>query len=325
MSRRICLGIAALILPLGVWGGTARAHAARTRIAVLGVSAEQLRPEVREKIASAVAGGLAASGADVVDSAATAKGAAAKGISDCETPTCRIAIADATGARYLMRGSVQTMGRNYTVHLEMIDGTTGTVIGVREDRCEICTENEAYETASVTASALKAEVVKRPAAPGDGADGRKIAVTDVAYPAVKDSPAASMVSAGGSTPAGDQPPPRMRGWAWAAIGAGRRRDRRRDHSRPARQPATSCMRRAPTSDVDDPTRPRAGGSLSSRVARSERCWGPRCSSAGSERHALACTMEFCSGARPTRGVGSRVTSFTIREEQSRPSPGSHDK
>jgi hypothetical protein len=214
------LVIAVLILPLWAWGGTARAHAARTRIAVLGVSAEQLRPEVREKLASAVSGGLAASGADVVDSAATAKGAAAKGISDCETPTCRIAIADATGARYLMRGSVQTMGRNYTVHLEMIDGTTGTVIGVREDRCEICTENEAYETASVTASALKAEVVKRPAAPGDGADGRKIAVTDVAYPAVKDSPAAPMVSAGGSTAPGDQPPPRMRGWAWAAIGAG---------------------------------------------------------------------------------------------------------
>ena len=201
------------------WAGAAHAHAARTRIAVLGVSAEQLRPEVREKIASAVAGGLAASGADVVDSAATAKGAAAKGITDCETPTCRIAIAEATGARYLMRGSVQTMGRNYTVHLEMIDGTTGTVIGVREDRCEICTENEAYETASVTASALKAEVVKRPAAPGDGAEARKIAVTDVAYPAVKDAPTAPMVSASGSPP-DREAPPRMRPWGWAAIGAG---------------------------------------------------------------------------------------------------------
>jgi len=220
MSRRICLGIAAFILSFGVWVGDADAHAARARIAVLGVSAEQLRPEVREKIAAAVAGGLAASGADVVDSAATAKGAAAKGITDCETPTCRIAIADATGARYLMRGSVQTMGRNYTVHLEMIDGTTGTVIGVREDRCEICTENEAYETASVTASALKAEVVKRPVAPGDGAEPRKIAVTDVAYPAMKDAPAASMVSASGTTPAGGEEPPRMRGWGWAAIGAG---------------------------------------------------------------------------------------------------------
>jgi TolB-like protein len=214
------LGIATLILSAGAWGGIARAHAARTRIAVLGVSAEQLHPEVREKIAAAVAGGLAASGADVVDSAATAKGAAAKGITDCETPTCRIAIADATGARYLMRGSVQTMGRNYTVHLEMIDGTTGTVIGVREDRCEICTENEAYETASVTASALKAEVVKRPAAPGDGADGRKIAVTDVAYAPVKDAPTGSEVSASGTAPTGGEPPPRMRPWGWAAIGAG---------------------------------------------------------------------------------------------------------
>ena len=220
MSRRICLGIAALVLSAVAGGGTARAHAARTRIAVLGVSAEQLRAEVREKIAAAVSGGLAASGADVVDSAATAKGAAAKGITDCETPTCRIAIADATGARYLMRGSVQTMGRNYTVHLEMIDGTTGTVIGVREDRCEICTENEAYETASVTASALKAEVVKRPAAPGDGPEARKIAVTDVAYPAVKDSPAGPAVSAGGTTPGDGEPPPKMRPWGWAAIGAG---------------------------------------------------------------------------------------------------------
>ncbi len=216
MSRRICLGLAALILSAGAWNATARAHAARTRIAVLGVSAGQLRPEVREKIAAAVAGGLAASGADVVDSAATAKGATAKGITDCETPTCRIAIADATGARYLMRGSVETMGRSYTVHLEMIDGTTGTVIGVREDRCEICTENEAYETASMTASALKAEVAKRPAAPGDGVEPRKIAVTDVAYPAVKDAP---VVSASGSTPTGAEPP-RMRGWGKAAIVAG---------------------------------------------------------------------------------------------------------
>jgi hypothetical protein len=219
MSRRICLGIAAVILTAGAWVGTARAHAARTRIAVLGVSAAQLRPEVREKIGAAVAGGLAASGADVVDSAATARGAAAKGITDCETPTCRIAIAEATGARYLMRGSVETMGRNYTVHLEMIDGATGTVIGVREDRCEICTENEAYETASVTASALKAEVVKRPAAPGDSAEPRKIAVTDVAYPAVKDAPSAPVVSASGSTPAGGEAP-RMGRWGKAAIIAG---------------------------------------------------------------------------------------------------------
>ncbi len=219
MSRRICLGIAAFTIATGAWSGAARAHAARTRIAVLAVTAEQLRAEVREKIEAAVAGGLAASGADVVDSAATAKGAAAKGIAGCETPTCRIAIADVTGARYLMRGSIETMGRNYTVHLEMIDGTTGTVIGVREDRCEICTENEAYETASVTASALKAEVVKRPVAVTEGGP-HKIAITDVAYPPTNGSPGVATVSATGTTPPGEQSPPHLRGWSWAAIGAG---------------------------------------------------------------------------------------------------------
>lgn len=215
------MGIAAFIISAGAWVGTARAHAARPRIAVLGVTAEQLHAEVRDKITAAVAGGLAASGADVVDSATTAKGAAAKGIGTCETPTCRIAIADATGARYLMRGSVEMMGRTYTVHLEMIDGTTGTVIAVREDRCEICTENEAYETASVTASALKAEVVKRPAAAGDETPARKIAIADVGDPAAKGAPATTIVSTSGDAPAGgEQSPPRLRGWSWAAMGVG---------------------------------------------------------------------------------------------------------
>jgi TolB-like protein len=215
------MGLAAVIIAGVAQQGAAQAHAARTRIAVLGVSAEQLRAEVREKIAAAIAGGLAASGADVVDSAATSKDAEAKGIRDCETPTCRIAIADATGARYLMRGAVETMGRSYRVHLEMIDGTTGTVIGVREDKCEICTESEAYETASMTASTLKAEVVKRPPIKTDGHDPHKIAVTDVIYPPGKGTAGTTITATGGTTPAGSEPaPPRMRAWGWATIGAG---------------------------------------------------------------------------------------------------------
>jgi hypothetical protein len=221
MSRRICLGLAAFIIWAGAWGGTARAHAARPRIAVLGVTAEHLPAEVREKIAAAVAGGLAASGADVVDSAATTKGAESKGIVDCETPTCRIAIAEATGARYLMRGSVETMGRSYTVHLEMIDGTTGTVIGVREDRCEICTENEAYETASVTASALKAEIVKRPVAAGDDVAAREVAIANAGDPAATGAGATPMLSVNGRSPAsGEENRPHMRGWSWASMGVG---------------------------------------------------------------------------------------------------------
>ena len=221
MSRRICIGLAAAIISGVALHGAAQAHAARTRIAVLGVTAEGLHADVREKLAAAIAGGLAASGADVVDSAATTKDAEAKGIHDCETPTCRIAIADATGARYLMRGSVETMGRSYRVHLEMIDGTTGTVIGVREDKCEICTENEAYQTASMTASTLKSEVVKRPPIKLDGQDEHKIATTDLIYPPGKGTTPGTSIVATGGTPSGDEPaPPRMRPWGWALIGAG---------------------------------------------------------------------------------------------------------
>ena len=219
MSRRICFGLAAIIVSGFAWGGTARAHAARTRIAVLAVTAEHLRADVREKIDAAVAGGLAASGAEVIDSAATTKDAEAKGIHGCETPTCRIAIADATGARYLMRGSVDTMGRSYTVHLEIIDGTTGTVIGVREDRCEICTENEAYETASMTASALKAEVVKRPSVVNGGPDPGKIAITDVTYPA-NGTAGTTIVTTKSGPAGGEESQPHMRGWGWATMGAG---------------------------------------------------------------------------------------------------------
>jgi hypothetical protein len=220
MSRRICLGLAALIISAVAGSGAARAHAARTRIAVLPVTAEHLPADVVEKMAAAVAGGLAASGADVVDSAATTKSAEAKGIRDCETPTCRTAIADATGARYLMLASVETTGRSYRVHLEMIDGTTGTVIGVREDRCEICTEKEAYDTASLTASTLKSEVAKRPPVGSDGADGRKIAITDVTYPPTNGTAGTSIVASGGVPAGSEESQPHLRGWGWAAIGAG---------------------------------------------------------------------------------------------------------
>lgn len=195
MPTRHGVGSAALLVVFSfcslvtVGGGAslsvvARAVAAKPRIAVVGVSADQLSAEVRAKIDAAVAGGLAASGADVVDSTTTARRIATKGLGGCETSTCHVAIAEVTGAAYLVRGSVESMGRSYTVRLQMIDGATGNVIGVHEDRCEICTESEAYETASATASALKAEVIKRPGAGAGGGDDAKGGAAPPAAPAV---------------------------------------------------------------------------------------------------------------------------------------------
>jgi hypothetical protein len=201
----------------------ATAHAAKPRIAVLSLTADQLSAEVRAKIDAAVAGGLAASGADVVDSDTTARRIAARGLGGCETSTCRVAIAEVTGAGYLVRGAVESMGRSYTVHLEMIDGASGVVIGIHEDRCEICTEGEAYETASATASALKAEVLKRPgagpAAGNEGKPGSKLSAASAVAPSASGGVAA--ISSPQPAPAADgRAAPRLGALSWIGVGAG---------------------------------------------------------------------------------------------------------
>jgi hypothetical protein len=111
----------------------------------------------------------------------------------------------------VVRGSVEILGRSYTIRLEMLDGATGSLLEVREDRCDICTEDEAYETAGVTASALKAKVFKRraslmaaPAPPGEAAG----------------APAPQATLALPPTPSAEPAPQRSRTLGWVSLGAG---------------------------------------------------------------------------------------------------------
>jgi hypothetical protein len=131
MSKSLSvLGAAAVVV---LAAGQARAD--RPRIAVSGVSGENVSPELRDKIARAVAAGLAASGADVRTEPAT--------------------------VAYRVRGTVDVEGRNYRIRLEIVDAKTGEIVDSQEDHCDICTESEALETAGIGASALKAKVFKR--------------------------------------------------------------------------------------------------------------------------------------------------------------------
>ena len=125
------------------------AHADRPTVSVVPVGGEKASADVRARIAQSLAEGLIASGADV--SAAPDE------------------------ATYLLRGRVEIEGRSYTLHLEMLDRKTGSVVASREDRCEICTESEAFETANTAASTLKAMVFKRTGA--GGASGPAAATT----------------------------------------------------------------------------------------------------------------------------------------------------
>jgi hypothetical protein len=124
---------ASVLIALTAATGTARAE--RPRIAVTGVGGESASAELRQRMSRAISDGLVASGADVV----TAPG----------------------GIAYRVRGTLEVEGRTYILRLEMADAETGAIVEGREDRCEICTESEALETAGVAASALKAQVFKR--------------------------------------------------------------------------------------------------------------------------------------------------------------------
>lgn len=144
---------AATTLPVAV------AHAERPRIAIMEVAGPKVAPELRERVTRAVHDGLLASGADVVDgmpAAATGPGGA-----PCEGNGCVTAVAKATLAGYVVRGTLEVDGRTYELRLEMLDGKSGDLVDSREDRCEICTEGEALDMAGVSASALKAQVFKK--------------------------------------------------------------------------------------------------------------------------------------------------------------------
>jgi hypothetical protein len=130
MSKSISvLGATAVLL------ASTSAWADKPRIAVTPVAGDGVSQELRERVAQAVAAGLVASGADV------------------RTEPALIA--------YRVRGTLDLEGRNYKLHLEIVDVKTGEIVDTYDQPCDICTEREFLEAAGIAASALKSQVFKR--------------------------------------------------------------------------------------------------------------------------------------------------------------------
>jgi hypothetical protein len=154
-------GVAVAVLTAVALSGAA-ARAERPRIAVMEVEGAKVAADLRERMTRSVHEGLLASGADVVagmPAAATGPGGA-----PCQGNGCVTAVAKAAVAGYVVRGTLEVVGRTYELRLEMLEGKAGNLLDSREDRCEICTEGEALEMAGVSASALKVQVFKKPLA-----------------------------------------------------------------------------------------------------------------------------------------------------------------
>jgi hypothetical protein len=171
------------------------AHAERPTVTVVPVAGERAPADVRARIAQSLAEGLIASGADVS--------------------------AEPDEATYLLRGRVEIEGRSYTLHLEMLDRKTGSVVASREDRCEICTESEAFETANTAASTLKAMVFKRTGGAPGATPGSKPAGPPLAS-AVPAPPATTIAAPGATLSATATPTASERhtalGWTGVASG-----------------------------------------------------------------------------------------------------------
>jgi len=189
------------------------ARAERPRIAVMEVAGAKVAPDLRDRMTHAVHEGLLASGADVVDgmpAAATGPGGA-----PCDGNGCVTAVAKATVASYVARGTLEIDGRTYELRLEMLDGKTGDLIESREDRCEICTEGEALEMAGVSASALKVQAFKKKA--GLVAAAGAVAAPATAVPA---PPGAVRVETSSPMDGRAVPSEEHRELGWIGVGAG---------------------------------------------------------------------------------------------------------
>jgi hypothetical protein len=173
------LGTAALVLAAVSLAGAA-ARAESPRMAVAEVSGAKVAPDLRDRVTHAIREGLSASGVQVVDDGPAAQ------------------------AAYVVRGTLDVVGRTYELRLEMADGKTGAPLDSREDRCEICTEGEALEMAGVSASALKAQVFKKQAAAAAVASAPPAPVAE-APPLVEQAP----------PPAAS---PGHRGYGWIGVG-----------------------------------------------------------------------------------------------------------
>jgi hypothetical protein len=129
-------------------GGVARAD--RPRVMVVPMAGDQVDPGLRQRVTRAVTDGLQDSGVEIVPPPA-----------DPSATAIAKAVGDLTGSTFVMRGTVEAEGRSYTFRLQMLDARSGAMIASREDRCEICTEAEALETANTSASTLKTQAFSR--------------------------------------------------------------------------------------------------------------------------------------------------------------------
>lgn len=106
-----------------------------TKVAILPLVVEGEMPESdRTTLTDQLVGGLQRGAFEV----ATPSEVESTGEGKCDKPGCMKSIADKTGATHVVRTIVSVSDRDYTVKVELYDGSDGSTIISSSDGCEIC-------------------------------------------------------------------------------------------------------------------------------------------------------------------------------------------
>jgi TolB-like protein len=119
--------------PEGVAPVGASDNAPKTAILPLVVEGD-LPDADRETLTNQLVDGLQRGSFEVI----TPDQVTAAGGGDCDKPGCMQKIADKTGATHIVRAVVEVVDRDYTVKVELYDGSDGTKVVSSSDGCEIC-------------------------------------------------------------------------------------------------------------------------------------------------------------------------------------------
>jgi PEGA domain-containing protein len=174
-----------------------RADAAteQQRVAIVRLTFEGVSEAARELFAERLAEGLAAAQFKVVPRSTVRERLAAAGVaadlSGCRDAACLARVATALKVDFMVVASITGRDKSYEITLDLVNGQSGSSMGVGRERCEICGIEEASEKVGLAASALRARlealaqtparfvIRSRPAGARVTVDGEKIGRTPV--------------------------------------------------------------------------------------------------------------------------------------------------
>jgi hypothetical protein len=121
-------------------------------------------PELAGELTQAILSGLGRGEFEVIgpDEVSAASPEAA----NCSEPGCAARAAEAVGASLALQTTVTESSRNYEIRLDVVDASSGEVVGSATETCEICGLTEIAELASDTAAGLRVKVNQLTRGPG---------------------------------------------------------------------------------------------------------------------------------------------------------------